>query len=299
MEKMKNTMKALEIIEHIIPIIKSDNIFEPEEIDELYKLFFIYKMDFQKRKEYLNKLIDPHNKIEIVIPEDIKYKNKDKLFFAYEVLKLKSLQNFITPKIADYISIILKSLKINKRSIRKINNLIKKTSPLLRKLENEFSPSLFNVKLVENPTEMIDISFGTIVPLLTLYFSGSIGLSAIGITSGLAALGSGIILSPMAEGIILLIIIGLFSKKFSSKIVTPFLQKYLKKIKISTIKNNINKYEYITNMLKEDTKYLKTYKFFTYFSKKEKKKYELYKILRDKYNFYKKLVQNMKTLIAT
>lgn len=260
------------IIEQLIPIINSDKKITVEEMDELYQLFLMFDFKQEERMEMLLELIQNRQiSPEITIPEKLTL--GEKIILAKELIKFRDLQKANTPEVHRIINKMVEMLKLKSRVLTSLISIINIEREVLKKWKDTDDIN----DLVPNLEELATYGVSIGLPLTLLSLFGIGGLSAVGVTSGLAAIG-GLIgtfgFSPMIGGLIVLFIVAISSNRLMKKVIIPFMKKHspdllkkilLRKKVILRICNNI------TACLTEDISTLRQSGLFQkYFFKKRK-----------------------------
>lgn len=204
---------------YIKAIICSMNVGEgikEKQISELYSLMTQIKIDVNMRKEILKyiseEVSDDINYILDKLDENVVNSSKDALHFSLmkDILRITKCDNSeLGYRQNEFINNITKRYNISKEQVKFLNDAI----ILDRKI---LSGDIKDSDIVNGMKDLAANAAAVGIPIVAVYLSGSaVGLSAVGITSGLAALGLGGVLglSSMVTGIGVAILIGVGAYK--------------------------------------------------------------------------------------
>ncbi|MDF1816761.1 MAG: hypothetical protein P1V20_31450 [Verrucomicrobiales bacterium] len=190
-----------------------DQKIRPPEGERLYQIFATLEMPAGDRQDILHTAIfEPHQILEAEIPDELLTNDEIRMSLAKEgVAHLDTSKD--TSEIVK-IHEFLTSLAVRQEQIAFLQEWVRWENRLLEKIgakDTELADE-------DNPSELLARATAVGVPLASLYFAGSVGFSAVGLTSGLATLGtiSGLTLlglNPMTAGIAALIVVGISVKK--------------------------------------------------------------------------------------
>lgn len=208
-----NTLQAKAYVIQLAKIIAADGVIDTKELRRIYEVMAAFELGSDTRIEILDLLyfhqqklmkmdIDPY----LLDEEEIKIAlSKDVLFI--ESQNENKSNNVIAKE-------ILYALNITQEQLKFLKNWVSWENAALRRLGAGEIDLADEGDLNELAARAASIG----IPLSALYISGTIGFSAVGLTTGLATLGSmsGIALlglNPMTAGIAALIIAGISVKK--------------------------------------------------------------------------------------
>lgn len=187
-----------------------------KQISELYSLMTQIKIDVNMRKEILKFISEEDNdNINYILnklDENTVNSSKDSLHFSLikDILRIAKCDNSeLGCKQNEFINNIAKKYNISKEQIEFLDNAIILDKKIL-------SGEIKDSEIINGMKDLAASAGAVGIPVVAVYLSGSaVGLSAAGITSGLAALGLGGVLglSSMVTGIGVAILIGVGAYK--------------------------------------------------------------------------------------
>jgi DNA-binding protein YbaB len=208
-----NLLQSKAYVMQLAKAIAADGVIDKNELQRIYEVMAAFELGADSRAEILDLLFFNQKKLsKIEIDPDILDDEELRLSLAKDILFIKSqVENKATEAVAKK---ILKRLNVKAKHLDFLSEWVSWENTVLKKL------GAGEVELADEKeiNELASRAAALGVPLTALYYVGTVGLSASGITSGLAALGSvtGITLlglNPMTAGIAALIIGGISVKK--------------------------------------------------------------------------------------
>lgn len=198
--------------------ILADGYVDPRELSDLYLFMTQINLSAYSRDEIRNFLVSEQIDITKLATQVIYRVSSDdeesiKFSIIKDLIRVAKSDEYITPKEEQNIKDVAVALYINRE---KADHVIQLANQIV-----EYDKKLLKGELSEEEYEkgaknLASTAAAIGVPIAAIYFSGSvIGLSAAGITSGLAALGFGGLLgfSAMATGIGSVVVLGVVTYK--------------------------------------------------------------------------------------
>lgn len=193
--------------------IAADGVVDTNEVRRIYEVMAAFEVGADTRAEILDLLyFRPKDLAGVTIAEDILDDEELRIALAKDVLFVDAQnQNESTDSIAQK---ILGQLKVSPEQMDFLRDWVSWENAALRRLGAGEADLADEGSIKELASRAAAVG----VPLSALYLAGAVGFSAVGITSGLAALGgaSGLVLlglNPMTAGIAALIVAGISVKK--------------------------------------------------------------------------------------
>lgn len=190
-----------------------DGVLGEADAERLYQVYASIEMQPSERQAILREAVEHPNAVgRRTIPEELMRNKRIRMALGKEAVA--QLEDQTDPTVKQELRKLLAGLAINQKQIAFLKDWVRWENRILKKIGAED----FELADEDSPKELLARAAGLGIPLVSLYFAGIVGFSAVGISSGLAALGgiSGLTLlglNPMTAGIAALIMIGISVKK--------------------------------------------------------------------------------------
>lgn len=240
-----------------------DGIIDSEEYADIISLIVRIEMDAQTRLYIRSYMIDPDNKESN--DSLLKYLEETVDAGSFDIVKQSLMKDVLYIyrkkkgsgwKQNSFISDLQEKLQLSDKQVEYIDEAIKKDEDILAERKNDS-------EIVKSMKDLASKATGVGVPLAAIYFSGSVtGISAAGLTSGLAALGMGGFLgfSSMFTGIGVAVLLGIGTYKGVKKItgLSDLENNKQREMMLQAIiKNSQKSLNYLIEDVNEITKQLK------------------------------------------
>jgi hypothetical protein len=206
-------LQSKNYVSQLAKAIAADGVVDTKEVRRLYEVMAAFEIGADTRAEILDLLyFRPKDLAAIRIDDDILDDEEMRIALAKDVLFIQAQDDKgSTDAVAKR---ILNQLEISAEQMDFLRDWVSWENAVLRRLGAGDADLADEGALKELAARAAAVG----VPLSALYLAGAIGFSAVGLTSGLAALGgaSGLILlglNPMTAGIAALIVTGISVKK--------------------------------------------------------------------------------------
>jgi hypothetical protein len=212
-DNLMNTIQAKAFVLQLAKAIVADRLIDTNEVRRIYEVMAAFKIGGSTRAEILDYLYFNPTKLKAIeLDPEIVEDDEMRIALAKDILFIESQdQNVATEAVAKG---ILDRLGVTPDQLNFLRDWVSWENAALRRL------GAGEVDLADEGSvkELAGRAASVGIPLSALYLAGAVGFSAVGITSGLAALGgaSGLVLlglNPMTAGIAALIVTGISVKK--------------------------------------------------------------------------------------
>lgn len=201
-------------VRQLAKVIAADGRIDADELVKLYEICGLLGVPEGERLELITTLaFEPEALVDEQIPDAVLSDDELRMALAKDAVFFDHDRNNAETRIA--VKQIVDAIKLTPEQARVIADWVSMENAILRKMGagEEWMSSV-------NPREISARGAAVGVPLTALYFAGTTGFGAVGLTSGLAAIGSytGLTvlgLNPMTAGIAGLIMAGIAVKKIA------------------------------------------------------------------------------------
>lgn len=195
-------------------VILADGLVEPTELVKFYGVFSVFETKDTARLAWMDKLFFEADSVrEAAVAPEILQDDALRLTLGRDAIFLSQGK---APRTKAAVEKLLSSIRLSPEQIEVLSQWVRLENEILRKI-GAGEEWLAEEKSFQ---ELVSRAAAVGIPLAVLYSAGIVGLSAVGITSGLAAIGgyTGLVilgLNPMTAGIAGLIMAGVSVKKVS------------------------------------------------------------------------------------